>query len=383
MTENRRNFLKTAAAGASIYGLSKQAYSAAHMANERARLAWVGLGGRGSFLMRRALTIKNIDVVASCDLRQERAEKGAEYVKELREQTIPTYNDFRKMIETEKLDGVVVATEVGRHAEVVVPLLEAGVNCLSEKPMEASIEAVDAITRAARKSSSIYQVAFQRRSDTGFRSGIQAIRDGLIGDVVFMQGQWHWQNSRVGGWVANVDMSGGKLNEQACHHMDLMNWVMGNTAPETCTCTAAIGIKYDSPYHHKSENFSSASWTWANGAILSYTHLHGVPEAMTGEKSWVMGTKGGLDIFKGELYVNDEAPRPVSDEKPSWSDVSVDNEFREFVDCIQNKKRPTSNHETARISTLMTLMAAKAWYRRDQNSYGPGIITWDEIGTTT
>lgn len=379
---SRRNFIHTAAAGASAmtFGISKSGLGA----NDRVNLAWIGCGGRGSYLVRRAMTVDGINVVAACDLRKERAERAAEVVKYEKDRDINTYTDFREMIEKESLDGCVVATEVGNHAKCVVPVLEAGLHCLSEKPMDANVENVDAITRAARAAGKVYQVAFQRRSDVGYRAGIQAIRDGAIGDVVFMQGQWHWGGTgHVGGWVANVDMSGGKLTEQACHHMDLMSWVMGNIAPLKCVSTGSITVEYENPYPHQAENMSSVTWYFPGGAFLSYTHLHGVPEAFQGEKSWVVGTKGGIDLFKGELYVRGEEPKPVSDQPPSWGDDSVRGEIMEFRDCVLNGTTPTSNVETARVSTLMALMGHKAMFLRDQNSYTQGMVTWEDMGSTT
>lgn len=379
---SRRKFMGTAVMSASA--LTMAASNRVLGANDRMRIAWVGCGGRGSYLSRRALTVDTIEIAAACDLRPERADKVKEYVKEEENRSINTYTDFRQMIEKEKPDAILCATEVGNHAKVVVPVLEAGLHCLSEKCMEANVEKVDAIVRAARKAKGIYQVAFQRRSDVGMRAGIKAIRDGSIGEIVFMQAQWHWGGSgHVGGWVGDVDMSGGKLVEQACHHMDLMNWVMDNNAPTHAVAMGEITVEYEHPNKHQAENMSSVSWYYPNGAIFSYTHLHGVPEAFQGEKSWVMGKNGGIDMLKGELYVRDQDPKMVSDETPGWGDSSVRNELIEFVECCRANKKPTSNVETARVSTLTALMGHAAMYRYQQNKYGPGIITWAEVGSTT
>ncbi len=385
MTENgftRRNFMQTAIVGASALtvGLAKKGVSA----NDKVRLAWIGCGGRGSYLARRALTVEDIDIVASCDLIQQRAERIVEYVKEERNKTINTYVDFRKMLDKEELDGVVVATEVANHGKVVIPVLEAGLNCFSEKPMDATVEMVDKITRAARRAKGIYQIGFQRRADVGMKAGIKLIHNGEIGEVTFMQGQWHWGGTgHVGGWVGNVDISGGKLNEQACHHMDLMSWAMGNTAPTQCLAVGAITVDYKDPYRHQAENMSSVSWWWPNGAILSYTHLHGVAQPFQGEKSWVMGQKGDIDLLNGHIYPRGGEAKRVSDEQPGWGDPSVRNELIEYARCCRTGETPTGNHETGRISTLMTLMAEMAMYRPDQNVYRPGFITWEEVGSTT
>lgn len=377
---SRRNFLQTSAVGTAALTMAMPGRVLG--ANEKVRLGWIGCGGRGTYMLQRALTVDDIEVVAICDLIQQRVERGASVVEESREKKIPTYLDFRQMLDKEKMDGVVAITEVGNHGKVVIPILETDLHCFSEKPMDATVEMVDAITIAARKSKGIYQLGFQRRSDAGYRAGVEAIHKGDIGEVIFMQGQWHWYNGPcIGGWVGNVDMSGGKLNEQACHHMDLMSWVMKNTAPVKCLAVAAITCDYEKPNRHQAENVSSVSWWWPNGAILSYTHLHGISHEFEGEKSWAMGTKGGVDLLKGELYPREGEKRRVTDQDPGWGDPASRAEMVEFVDCIRTGKVPTSNHETGRISTLMTLMAAKAMYRRDQNSYGPGMISWDEIGS--
>ncbi len=380
---SRRNFMQSTVAGAAAVGIGLPRN--ARGANDKVTLAWIGLGGRGSYLLRRAMTIEHVEVVAACDLIVGKAEKAAAVVKDERDKDINVYTDFRKMLAKEKLDGVVVATEVANHGEVVIPVLEAGLHCFSEKPMDATIEMVDAITLAARKAKGIYQIGFQRRADVGMRAGIELIHGGAIGEVNFMQGQWHWGGSgRGGGWVGNVDVSGGKLHEQACHHMDLMSWAMGNVAPTQCLAVGAISVDYEKIARHQAENLSSVSWWFPNGAIFSYTHLHGlVAPDFQGEKSWVMGKGGDLDLLNGFIYPRGGEKRAVSDEKPGWGDSSVRNELLEFADCCRTGKTPTGNHETGRVSSLMTLMAEKAMYRRDQNNYGPGMITWDEVGSTS
>src|SRR5690606_4149158 len=120
------------------------------------------------------------------------------------------YTEFEKLLEKENLDGCIVATEVGNHAKCVIPVLESGIHCFSEKPMESNVEKVDAIVKAARKAKGIYQVGFQRRYAPGFQEAIKFIHDGKLGKIRLMQGMWQWDWS-VGGWVGDADMSGGEL----------------------------------------------------------------------------------------------------------------------------------------------------------------------------
>ncbi len=376
---SRRDFMQSAAVGASALavGLSGKAIAA----NEKVSLAWIGCGGRGKYLLRRALEIEDIRVVAACDLREERANEAADLAGEVN-QKINTYLDFQKMLEKEKPDGVVVATEVGNHGKCVIPVLEAGIHCFSEKPMDASIERVDAVVRAARNSKAVYGIAFQRRFDPGYRAVVQAIHDGRIGKVDFMQGHWHWtQYSFINRWVGDIDLSGGRLNEQACHHIDLMSWVMGNAHPTHCMAVGAITRQAKNPPEHRAETQSAVIYTFPSGAIFSYTHLNGIPQPFTGEKSWVMGQNGGMDLCTGEFYPLEGDPVKIAD--PSWGANSERNELVEFAECCRTGKQPFSNVETGRVSTLTTLMAMKAMYRRNTKTFEPGLITWEEIGSTT
>ncbi len=370
---SRRTFMKSSAA-AGVTALTLGVTKDVRGANEKVRLAWIGTGGRGRELLKRTLFNKGIEVVSVCDLRPERVAQAKEICAE-EEAKVTTYSDYRKLLDTEKLDGVVVATEVGNHAKCVVPVLEAGLNCFSEKPMDCTIEKVDKIVATARKAKGVYQVGFQRRCDKGYRAGVQAIRDGDIGNVHFMQGQWHW-TWQIGGWVLDVDMSGGEIVEQACHHMDLMNWVMGNQPPLRCAAMGATNHTYKNPPKHVSEDKCAVSFEFPGGAIFSYTHLFYLCDQFTGEKSWVMGEKGGIDLLEGKRYPRPGMGEPsqIGENQPSWGNPSIDIEIDEFADSCRTGKMPASNCETGRVSTFMSLMARKAMYDRSTKKFETKIV---------
>jgi predicted dehydrogenase len=294
------------------------------------------------------------------------------------------YTDFRELLDKEKLDGCIVATEVGNHAKVVIPVLESGIHCFSEKPMECTVEKVDAIVRAARKAKGIYQVGFQRRYAPAFMDGIKAIREGAIGDVTFMQGHWHWPWT-VGGWVADVEMSGGEIVEQACHHMDVMNWVMAGETPLKCVAIAQMTGERWQHFRHDSEDQTAVTFIYPNGAIFSYTHLFYLAENFTSEKLVVHGRNGGSDLRTGMVYPRPGKgePRRVAEEVPNW-DYGTSQELEAFAEHIKNNEQPKSNAETGRISTLMSLMARKAMYNSGERVYEPmGVVHWNELGSRT
>ncbi|MHC4796741.1 MAG: Gfo/Idh/MocA family protein, partial [Planctomycetota bacterium] len=166
---SRRSFIKTSVIGASV-ALSTTSVAKGFPANQKVQLGWIGIGGRGSNLMQ--VMIKNCPqarTAAVCDLRPDRIARG----QKLAENDKPTgYTDFRKMMEKEKLDGILVATEPNNHAPLVVPVLEAGYHCFAEKPMDTTVEKVDAIVKAARKAKGFYQIGTQRRYNPGYISAM-------------------------------------------------------------------------------------------------------------------------------------------------------------------------------------------------------------------
>jgi predicted dehydrogenase len=415
------------AAGAATVALGAAGVARGGGANERVNLGWVGVGGRGTGLLKTMVEhSKDARIAAVCDLKPVRVIAGQ---REAERDKPVGYEDFRKMMDKEKLDGIIVATEVANHAKVVVPVLEAGINCFSEKPMDCTVEKVDRITRAARKAKCLYQIGTQRRYHPGFLSGMQVIHSGKLGKVTFMQGHWHWpwNVGDGGGWVGDVEMSGGELVEQACHHMDVMSWVMNNQAPIKC-----VSIGYQQVVHPRgpklqSEDHSATVFQFADGTIFSYTHLFRLPQFFTDEKLWAFCEKAGIDLTSGMQYgrqgVMKDRTKIAPSSLPLWNertrqemvqaagqlaegDEKAQQAFldkvtqassnkdwgmgtaEELVDFAANIKAgaqrvPNANVETGRIATLMSLVGRQAMYDRSTSSYDPRVIRWEDLGSTT
>ena len=373
----RREFIQTSTAttAALVLGDGKRAVAA----NDKLNLGFIGVGGRGTSLLKYATRIPDFNIVSICDLRPERRERGIAIAEE--EDHKPTgYADFLKMYETERLDAVVVATEPANHGKCVIPALERGLNCFSEKPMDTTVEKVDALVRAARKAKGVYQVGFQRRYNPTFLTTIALAHSETFGRVTFLQGHWHF-GGKPGGWVLDVDISGGRLVEQACHHLDIMTWVMKGH-PLTCNAMGAATVPRTAPPVHKSEDHSSLNFEFEGGVILSYTHFSCMPGVMQGEKLWAFKEEAVIDMAQGmrhSIYVK-------GDERIAEA-TSYSQGEREQLECfarhIRNGETPNSNVETARISTLTALMGRKAMYNREKGQFEPSQITWKDVGTTT
>ncbi len=373
----RRTFLAASTAGTAALMLNQTKKGMA--ANEKLNIAFVGVGGRGSSLLRYVTRIPDYNIVAICDLRPERVARGIDTAKE--ETHNPKgYSDYRKMLETEKLDAVVVATEPANHGKCVIPALEMGLSCFSEKPMDTTVEKVDAVVKAARNSKGVYQAGFQRRYNPTYLKTMALAQSETYGQLTYFQGHWYF-TGRPGAWVLDADISGGRLVEQACHHMDIMTWLMDGP-PTVCQAMAAMTNPRTAPPLHRSEDHSSLNFLFPNGLMCSYTHFSCMPRALCGEKLWAFKDEAVIDLAGGVKHPIGEGKTESLAEETNYY-MGEREQLESFARHIRNNETPLSNIETARISTLTAIMGRKAMYNREKVQFEPSQITWESLDSTT
>ncbi len=391
----RRKFLRSSAiAGASALAAPSVVRAGTLSQDDQVRVCVVGCGGRGSRDLRALSATPGVKIVGVCELRAARL-KVAQQIASVH---VPTpYKEFLRMLDKEKPDGVSVVVEVQNHAKVVVPVLEAGYNCFSEKPVDNTVEKIDSLVAAARRAKKWVQFGFQRRYIPGHRAIVEEIHAEKHGKVYALQGHWHFSHPQG---PADADWDGGRLIEQACHHMDAMSWVMKSQPPLRCVSIGRPPMNLgEHSITHLSEAGSATAFEFPGNVIFSYTHFMGVPGSVgedegpstkpeeqnfINEKLWVFCENAGYDLTRGMRYLRDEAKtkQRVGAASEGYDNGTVE-EFSAFADCIRTGKMPYSNHETARVSTLMALMGRKAMYDRETRSFTPRVIEWKDLGSTT
>jgi len=178
----RRDILKSSAAlalpvlvPATVLGRGMAAPS------ESVRVGVIGCGGR-SRLVREGDDVKGFQIVAACDLQIEKAQK---WVKELSEgKKWGVYDDFRQMIEKEKLDAVMVETPTHPRAWIAMNAMQAGMDVYIEKPMCLTIAEGRAMVNAARKYNRVTQVGTQQRSMPMNNWASDLVKNGKLGKVI-------------------------------------------------------------------------------------------------------------------------------------------------------------------------------------------------------
>ncbi len=376
----RRDFVKQAAVGVSAAALAAPGTARAADGG-KIRLGWIGMGGRAKQLMPDVLArCPDAVTVAVCDLIPQRIADG----QKLAERDQPAgYTDYRLMLDKEKLDGVLICTTPNTHGQITIDVLEAGVHCFCEKPMETTVEKVEQVARAARKVSGkvIYQIGTQRRFHPTHLACVKAIHEGMLGKVTFMEFGWHWSWSLL---KHPMEERGGMFLDQSVHHFDVMAWIMGDKPPTTC-----VAMGYNQNPQPEGPNAYSATHTATvfqfppEGALASYTHLFYLPGKYDEERLIVFGEKGAIDINQGMYFGRDEKQERLGPAiGKGWNEGTPE----ELVDFVANIKAggtriPAANVETGRVATLMGIMGRMAHVNTSKNSYEPRVIHWKDLGS--
>ena len=140
----RRDFIKQAAVGTAAFLASPTARVLG--ANDRVRLAMIGVGTRGQELLKQTLGIPSVQVVTVADVYTRRFDEARKIVP-----GVQTVNDYRRVLDMKDIDGVLVASPLHIHARHFLDTLAAGKDLYSEKTLTWSIAEAEQCLEASRR----------------------------------------------------------------------------------------------------------------------------------------------------------------------------------------------------------------------------------------
>lgn len=206
------------------------------MKDGKLQIAVVGCGGIANQKHFPALTSQSdkCEIIAFCDIIQERAEEAAaKYGVE----GSKVYTDYNEMLKDEAIDVVHVCTPNVVHSPITVAAFEAGKHVLCEKPMAATTEDAEKMMEAWKKSGKKFTIGYQNRFRTDAQALKRACEEGKLGEIYFAKA--HAVRRRaVPTWGVFPDKSkqgGGPLIDIGTHALDITLWCMDNYNPKTVT----------------------------------------------------------------------------------------------------------------------------------------------------
>lgn len=292
---SRRQFLQgMAAAGASSALLPSVSAFAKESANDRPVFATIGLRNQGWAITNKSF--KFADFAAMADVDENVLGENLEKAKDKQGKKPDGYGDYRKVLERDDIDAVMIATPDHWHTKIAVEAMYAGKDVYCEKPLTVTIDEGKLIEKVVKETGRVFQVGTMQRSESGkrFLQAIALIRAGRIGKVQKVtcgingmtgspvipvaevpQGlDWDFwlgpapkvdyralpqMREGYGGGVplySNChysfrnwhEYSGGKLTDWGAHHVDIACWALGasDTGPSKVT-----PVEYKLPVEYK------------------------------------------------------------------------------------------------------------------------------------
>ena len=286
---------------------------------------------------------KQIDgakLVSVCDINYGRAKVIGDLY------NVSTYSNMDKMMSSEQVDVVVVLTPSGLHAENVINLSKYGKHIIVEKPMALTLDDADSMISACDKNGCKLFIIKQNRFNlpvTKLREAIESNRFGkLVLGTVRVRWARHQHYYDQDDWRGTWAMDGGVLTNQASHHVDMLEWMMGDVESVFAKSTTAL-------VNIEAEDTAVVALKFKSGAL-------GIIEATTATRPRdlegsisILGANGSAVI--GGFSVNQMQSWAFEDEQDGDNKVLDDYSvnppnvygfghqayYEHVVDCILNK----------------------------------------------
>jgi len=332
------------------------------MAGEQIKVGLIGCGniGAGGHLPAYA-HVPEAELVAVCDAVGELAHAAAE------RSGAAAYTDYRRLLEREDIRVVDICVPTYLHAQAAIAAIETGKHVLCEKPMVHTLEAADAMIKAAQKAGVKLMIGQVRRFDHRYTSIKAQLDAGKVGKPVFIRraerqflpfppDAWQWDPKRGGGVILDIGV----------HATDLFRWFLDEDAVEVYAVAksvreaareagsfdhAMITCKFDGG----GVGFAEASWAYPQGfGGTLYAQLD------------VVGTEGKIQYADKDTNPMLTYTTEKGHELPryfrfmSTTEYAFEEEIRHFVRCVLNDREPAVSPQDARAALEMALAGQRS-----------------------
>jgi predicted dehydrogenase len=168
--------------------------------------------------------VSNFIIIGFHDILNERSEDFAQHF------NTTSYLSLELMLKANKPDLVLILTPSGMHYQHTKVSFEYGCNVLCEKPISMLPSEAEELNEIATKKNLMYCTAFQNRLNPAISALRSAIKENRFGKIITATIRLRWcryQDYYEDSWHGTWSKDGGVINQQAIHHVDALNWLVG------------------------------------------------------------------------------------------------------------------------------------------------------------
>jgi len=351
--------------------------------SNRIALAAIGVGGRGSGVLRSMTRHAGVQAVAACDVQEGR-------LAPFKQAGLGVHRDFRELLARGDLDAVVIATPSQWKPLHTIAAARAGLDVFCEKPMSLTVRDGRAMVEAVRRYGRVFQHGTQQRSSWEFRFACEMVRSGRIGRLetveVYVGGPpeechlpaepvppgidwdmwlgpapWRPFHSGIcmhecGGWERFRDYSGGGMTGWGSHHFDIAQW--GLAADSTGPLEVVPPGGKDAPL---------LTFVYAGGVRV--IHMNRMGEwavVFIGSEGRVAVNRGTLRTWPESLMRTPTGPGEVRLYQSPGHDA-------DFLSAIRTRQRPVCDVEIGHRTMTVCHLGNIAFALRRP-------LKWDPVG---
>jgi predicted dehydrogenase len=379
---SRRDLLRAGVVAGAAMAMPAVIPARAFGAADRVRLGFVGVKNQGTNNLKAFLgKSKRVDVVALADVDRDVLAKAVALAGKSSGKEPAGLGDYRRLLDREDIDAVVITTPDHWHARMTVDACEAGKDVYCEKPLTLFVDEGKAVVAAARRTGRVVQTGSQQRSDARFRQACELIRNGALGTI---------KTVRVGLPAVNFDgppvpdsapppeldyetwlgpapqrpynlkrvhylfrffwdYSGGQMTNFGAHHLDIAQWALGRD--ESGPVKVAGKATFHPEKWYEVPMKSELTYTYDDGVTVLCEQGPGTRSGcfFEGSRGTLYVTRGKIestpaDILKASLPAGATRLEVSNDHHANW------------LDCIASRAKPIADvaigHRSATVCHL-------------------------------
>lgn len=309
--------------------------------SETLKCVLIGCGRISSKHIEVMANLPAVQLAGICDIRLDRLDKAAA------ESGARPFRDYMEMVKTVKPDVVSVLTDSGSHARIACDVVPYTSNVVVEKPMALTLHDADRMIDTCDRAGVSLFVVKQNRYNRPVVKLRQALEAGRFGKLSLGTVRVRWCRTQAyydqDAWRGTWKDDGGVFANQASHHVDLLQWMMGPVeSVQSYTATRLVDIEV--------EDVGLAILRFASGALgVVEATTTARPKDLEGSLS-ILGERGAVVI--GGFAVNridtwnfdtpsadDENPGEWSQNPPTVYGLGHMEFYKDIIECIRDKRR--------------------------------------------
>ncbi|MEP7258249.1 MAG: Gfo/Idh/MocA family oxidoreductase [Flavitalea sp.] len=371
--------------------------STAHFADDKINIGVIGVGSRGKGLLSVMMDLQDkFTITAVCDVLDFRFKEAKE---EYKSETVKEYRDYRKLLDDQSIQAVVIATPLYLHFQMAADALKAGKHVYLEKTMTYSIpQAIELVKLSKMHNKQVLQVGHQLGYTPLYIRVKEMIEKGYLGKITQVDCRYDrhddWRRQvpdpaleKAINWRMYKAYSGGLTAEILSHQMQFINWALG-THPDEVFSTGGIDFykdgreTYDNVQimlRYQKEgivgNFGSTISNEREGFIFKIKGSKGTVELLLDQGLYYpeQETKKQLETVDGvagatKIEWKKDGGIAILDEKTKEGTWFA---FKDFHHCIAEKKRAQCDVVAGAKAAIVVHLANTALYTHTVQRWKP------------